>query len=99
MSEFMQRAQEIFKEAGFSSLDDAVFSFAMLLARAKLSEFEDECAVFKHKYGDYEQFKRKVEGGEKENFDEWDDYLAWRFAETARKFWRQEVRGLEATEV
>ena len=99
MSEFMQRAQEIFKGAGFSSLDDAVFSFAMLLARAKLSEFEDECMVFKRKYGDYEQFKRKVEGGEKENFDEWDDYLAWRFAEEARKFWRQEVRGLEATEV
>lgn len=95
MSEVMQRAQEIFKEAGFSSLDDAVFSFAMLLAKAKLSEFEEECEVFKRKYGDFERFKRNVEGGEKESFGQWDDYLAWRFAEEARKFWKREVRGLE----
>ena len=72
------------------------FSFAMLLAKAKLSEFEEECGAFKRKYGDFKRFKRKVEGGEKENFGEWDDYLAWRFAEEARKFWSQEVQGLDA---
>jgi len=45
MSEVMQRARGIFKGAGFSSLDDAVFSFAMLLAKAKLSEFEEEGVI------------------------------------------------------
>ena len=99
MSEIMQRAQEIFKEVGFSTLDDAVFSFAMLLAKTKLSEFEDECEIFKRKYGDFERFKRKVEGGEKENFGEWDDYLAWRFAEDARNFWKREVRELEVLSI
>ena len=34
------------------------FSFAMLLAKAKLSEFEEECEIFKRKYGDFEEFKR-----------------------------------------
>ncbi|NOR77621.1 MAG: hypothetical protein GQ523_04180 [Methanophagales archaeon] len=96
MSEVMQRARGIFKGAGFSSLDDAVFSFAMLLAKAKLSEFEEECGIFKRKYGDFEEFKRNAEGGEKESFELWDDYLAWRFAEEARKFWSQEVQGLDA---
>ncbi len=67
----------------------------MLLAKAKLSEFEEECGVFEQKYGDFERFKRNVEKEEKESFGEWDDYLAWRFAEEARKFWRREVRELE----
>ena len=92
----MQRAQGIFKEAGFSSLDGAVYSFAILIAKSKLSEFEEECEIFKRKYGDYETFKRNAEGGEEEKFVEWDDYLAWRFAEEAREFWRQEVEQLEA---
>ncbi|MEA1957258.1 MAG: hypothetical protein U9N01_02760 [Euryarchaeota archaeon] len=95
MSEIMQRAQAIFKEVGFSSLDGAVYSFAILLAKAKLSEFEEECGVFKRKYGDFKRFKRKVEEGEKENFGEWDDYLAWRFAEEAREFWMREVERLD----
>ena len=96
MSKVMQRARKIFKEAGFSSLDAAVFSFAMLLAKARMSEFEEECVIFKRKYGDFDEFKRNAEGGEKESFERWDDYLAWRFAEEARKFWSQEVQGLDA---
>ncbi|MCK4732994.1 MAG: hypothetical protein KAT65_11110 [Methanophagales archaeon] len=44
----------------------------------------------------FEEFKRNAEGGEKESFELWDDYLAWRFAEEARKFWSQEVQGLDA---
>ena len=96
MLEVMQKAREIFKEAGFSNLDESVFSFATLLAKAKLSEFEEECEIFKRKYGDYEAFKRNAEGGEEENFVVWDDHLAWRFAEEARKFWMQEVRELGA---
>ena len=44
----------------------------------------------------FEEFKRTAEGGEKESFERWDDYLAWRFAEEARKFWSQEVQGLDA---
>ena len=92
----MQRAKGIFKEEGLSSLDGSEFSFALRIAKSKLREFEEECGGFKRLYGDFKRFKRKVEGGEKENFGEWDDYLAWRFAEEAREFWRQEVEQLEA---
>ena len=72
------------------------FSFARLLAKAKLSEFEEECVISKRKYGDFDEFKRTAEGCEKESFEELDDYLAWRFAGEARKFWMQEVRELSA---
>lgn len=47
-------------------------------------------------FSSFEGFKRTAEGGEKESFEVWDDYLAWPFAEEARKFWMQEVQGLDA---
>jgi hypothetical protein len=35
----------------------------MLLAKAKLSEFEEECRLFKRKHGDFEGFLKTAEGG------------------------------------
>jgi len=49
-------------------------------------EFEEECERFGQKYLiSFEEFEKSVLNAKDEKFEEWGDYIAWKFAEEGRK--------------
>ena len=43
----------------------------------------------------FKEFEKKVIGAGEENFEEWDDYLAWKFAEDGREHWGKRISELK----
>ena len=66
----------------------ALEDFLILNISGKLIAFKDECDAFKKKYGlNFASFEKKLNKKiNKENFQEEDDYMAWKFAEESRQF-------------
>ena len=44
----------------------------------ELNQVKDKIELYSKKYeSSFEQFEKKVNTSEKENFEEWDDYMEW----------------------
>lgn len=44
----------------------------------ELNQVKDKIELYSKKYNSsFEQFEEKVKNSEKENFEEWDDYMEW----------------------
>jgi hypothetical protein len=44
----------------------------------ELNQVKDKIELYSKKYNStFEQFESKVKNSEKENFEEWDDYMEW----------------------
>lgn len=44
----------------------------------ELNQVKDKIELYSKKYNSsFEQFENKVKDSEKENFEEWDDYMEW----------------------
>jgi len=44
----------------------------------ELNQVKDKIELYSKKYdSNFEQFEEKVKNSEKENFEEWDDYMEW----------------------
>jgi len=68
----------------------------ILTGLSKLSRYEAECTLFREKYREsMESFRQRLEGKvNQEEFAEEDDLLDWEYAETARKWWREQLEEL-----
>ncbi len=75
---------------------EALIDFSLLTALSKLSEFEDECNIFRERYGmSFKDFEKGVLKAKKENFQEWDDYMEWKFVNIGREHWSKRVKELK----
>ena len=63
--------------------DIAVKEFVLMHLSERLSIFSNESKSFEHKYGlAFPDFEKKIlSRKDEENFDEYDDYMAWKFAD------------------
>lgn len=44
----------------------------------ELNQVKDKIELYSKKYNSsFEQFEQKINSSEKENFEEWDDYMEW----------------------
>ena len=82
----------ILSDLKFESEKDALVEYSLISAMHKRSEFEDECNRFARKYNvNFEEFEKRVTHAKEESFEEWDDYMAWKFAEKGRKHWNKRI--------
>lgn len=61
---------------------------ALLSASQKLAQLQQECLAYRQKYRmSFADFQNKLTAAEQENFEEHDDFLAWKFAEEGVAYW------------
>jgi hypothetical protein len=61
---------------------------------ARISDFSDEVANFESKYGkEYKAATNDFEESE-ENFQKYDDLMAWRFAQEGKDYWQNRLKDL-----
>ena len=86
----------ILSDLKFESERDALIEYSLIAAMHKRCEFEDECKRFRQKYHlNFEDFEKRVTHAKEENFEQWDDYMAWKFAEKGRKHWYDRINKLK----
>lgn len=91
----MTTASAVLKELGISP-KNAVRETALFNASQKAAEFAQECEAFASKYGlSFAEFEKKIHSQSEEDFAEYDDYLAWKFAQEGAGYWRDKIQKLQ----
>lgn len=89
--------QDVLNELNYSSSEDVALEYIILQAKSKIAEYEEEVQGFQKKYNmDFDDFQQKLENTKgDENFDEEEDFMAWKFAKGAIDYWREQIEILE----
>ncbi len=78
----------VLKDLGYTE-KVALQEFAFLNASQKLSEFEQEKQYFERKYNLlFTDFEKNFKSSNEENFEQEDDYLAWKFSIAGIKYFQ-----------
>lgn len=94
-TEINKEVSNVLAECGFENTEKALIDFALSIAFSKKAEFEEECEMFENKYKmSFKEFEKKINKDKEEKFEEYDDYLAWKFAEKGKEHWQEKVRKL-----
>ncbi|MBI4649527.1 MAG: hypothetical protein HY738_23735 [Bacteroidia bacterium] len=82
------------------NVQDALGEFLLLKLSAKIAEFNQECHFFEKKYNcNFQDFGKKINDRiNEENFEEYDDYLAWKFAEESRTHYVNNLSSIKSSE-
>jgi hypothetical protein len=74
-------------------VEDALSEFIILNLSRKIAEFKNECEMFEKKYEiDFETFEDRImEKINEEDFEEEDDYLAWKFADESKSLLKKRL--------
>lgn len=88
---------EILEALNYHNEKDVVLDLAILSASTKYAEFSEECQRFEQKYGiEYNEFEEKISHKEyKEDFEEEDSLMAWKFAKDGFDFWSKRLEELK----
>jgi len=67
--------------------EEAVKEFVILNLSDKIAKFKSECAFYSNKHCmNFSKFEKKIENRtNEENFEEYNDYMAWKFAEEQKE--------------
>ena len=78
------------------SVDDAVNEFLFLKVHNKISEYKNEIGFYVNKYDknffEFEEYINSIENSE--NIDEYNDYLAWKFADDSLNYYKSQLENL-----
>ena len=75
------------------NVEDALSEFIILNLSKKISEFRNDCEMYEKKYDiDFKGFENRIkEKINDEDFEEDDDYLAWKFADESRSLLKKRL--------
>ncbi len=87
---------KIIRDSGIETPERARIDYSLISASSKVSKFKEECRLFEKKYKmSFSDFEKKIENKKEENFEKWDDYLAWKFANDAKNHWFNNLKRLK----
>jgi hypothetical protein len=87
----------LLKELAIGSVSELIRDSLITEILCKISDFSDEVSHFEKKYGkSFLEFNTQYEDGE-EDFEQYDDLMAWEFAQQGKQYW--EVKLEEAKRV
>ena len=91
----MSTVTTVLKDLGITELA-AMRGYALLSTSQKLAELQQECLAYRQKYHmSFRDFRNRLAAAEQENFEEHDDYLAWKFAEEGVVYWHDMLERLK----
>ena len=81
---------QVLSAGGFTTPEEAAWEVSVTVALAKISQYERECAKFRHKYNEsLVSLKERVENTiGAEDFAVEEDLADWEFAEQALALWK-----------
>ncbi len=73
--------------------EDALNEFLQLKLNGKIAEYKDDCEFYRKKYNMlFHEFEDLIESRcNEEDITQWNDYLAWKFAEESKQFYYKEL--------
>ena len=92
----MATTTKILLEEGYDSSDELIRDWMLMVALAKVEQYQAECEFFTGKYkmtlAAFEKALHQQRG--QENFEQEEDLDDWLFAENALKWWQNKVKEL-----
>jgi len=77
--------------------EEILIDWSTALALRKMQEYARQAEVYKQRYKlPFEEFERRVLSSDKENPEEWDDYVVWKGLHLAAEKWRKRYEELLA---
>ncbi|MBU7024663.1 MAG: hypothetical protein HXS40_10905 [Theionarchaea archaeon] len=66
------------------------YEFLLSTSILKMAKFKKQMETFERKHSiKFEEFEEKVKKDEKENFEEWDDYIIWEGLQKGYMQWKK----------
>lgn len=90
-----ENLEQLAKELDFGGVKDLIKDVLAIQILARISNFSEEVEKFESKYGkDYRSVNQEFETGA-EDYDKFDDLMAWRFAEEGKQYWQGRLKELD----
>ncbi|RLD94426.1 MAG: hypothetical protein DRI93_03960 [Aquificota bacterium] len=87
---------EIIRELGFADIREVLVEHLMTEILCRISDFQQEASHFEDKYGrPFEEVKSQYEKGQ-EDFEFYDDLMAWQFAIEGLEYWKKRLEELKS---
>ena len=79
------------------NIHDALSEFLLLKLSAKIAQFNQECLFYEKKYNcNFQDFEKKINNrANEENFEEYDDYLAWKFSAESKEHYTNKLSAIK----
>lgn len=87
---------ELLQSLHYTNIEEAGYEMMLLSAQSNYSEYLSETRKFETKYQTtFEEFRKKMEETlYKEDFDQEDDYMDWKFAQDGVCYWKEKIAEL-----
>ena len=87
--------ENLVKELAYKDVDELIKDSVTTEVLCKISNYHEEVRHFEEKYGKhFTEFKVDYESWE-EDFDQYDDLMAWEFAQQGRFYWQNRLEGIK----
>lgn len=94
--EIDERLDKLIQELEFKDVKDVIKDSLITEVLYRASKFSEEVEQFEKKYSKtFLQFKKEYESGS-EDFEKYDDLMAWEFAEQGRDYWDKKLEELKS---
>ncbi len=91
-----KKLESLIRELEFKDVNELVKDSLVTEILYRISNYSDEIEVFEKKYGKVlKEFQKEYESN-KEDFEKYDDLMAWEFAEQGREYWEQKLKDIKS---
>ncbi len=91
-----EKIQPILKELNIKNVEEIIKDYLFTEILFKISQFKEEIKFFQKKYNKtFEEVKKEYENSE-ENFEIYDDLMAWEFAIEGFNYWTKKLEELKS---
>ncbi len=91
-----KKLESLIRELEFKDVNELIKDSLVTEILCRISNYSDEVEVFEKKYGKVlKEFQKEYESN-KEDFEKYDDLMAWEFAEQGREYWEQKLKDIKS---
>ncbi len=91
-----ERIDKLIHELEFKDARDVIKDSLFTEVIYKISQFSEEVERFETKYGKlFPDFKKEYESGS-EDFEKYDDFMAWEFAQQGKDYWSKKLEEMKS---
>ena len=90
-----KKINSVIKSLHYSSVNDLLKDNLITEILFKISDFKTQINYFRNKYSlNFSKFKKEYNNN-KEDYNKWDDLMAWEFATQAYKHWNEQLNTIK----
>lgn len=94
--EIDDRLESLISELEFKDVKEVIKDSLFTEILYRISKFTDEVSWFNDKYGKtLVEFKKEYESGA-EDYEKYDDLMAWEFAQQGKEYWEKKLEELKS---